>query len=281
MNPRVDYHARVPARLRPLSRFAGRWARRTQHAIRNAGATVHPRPVFVLGNQKSGTSAIAGMLAGASGRSVSIDMLIEIERPHFQQVHAGSLSFERYIEMNRWEFSHEIVKEPNLTLLHPWLVEAFPESPIVFVVRDPRDQIRSLLDNLAIPGDLADVTAAVRARLNPTWRLVLDGRWLGIAGDHYIEQLAGRWARCARVYLDQPETMRLCRYEAFQTDKQGEIRRLAVALGVPIVRDIDDLLDRPFQRPGDSGVDWSRFFGENLSRINAICGDEMGALGYD
>ena len=280
MNPPVDHHARIPASLRPLSRFAGRWARRAQHAIRNAVARVHPRPVFVLGNQKSGTSAIAALLGRACGLSVSIDMLLEIERPHFQQVHAGTLSFERYVQLNRWEFSHEIVKEPNLTLLHPWLVEAFPESPIVFVLRDPRDHIRSLLNNIDIPGDLAELGPALRARLNPTWRLVLDGRWLGIEGDHYIEQLAGRWARCARIYLDQPDGMRLVRYEAFQADKQGEIRRLASALGIPVVRDIDDALDRPFQRPGDRGADWTRFFGENLSRIPAVCGEEMRALGY-
>lgn len=281
MRDPIDYHARVPEPLRPLSRLVGRVARRVQHAVRNARASVHPRPIFVLGNQKSGTSAVAALLGRACGLSVSIDMLLEIERPHFQQVHAGTLSFEQYIRRNRWEFGHEIVKEPNLTLLYPWLVEAFPDSPVVYVLRDPREQIRSLLDNLDIPGDLAELPSALRARVNPTWQLVLDGRWLGIEGEHYIDQLAGRWARCARIYLDRPEAMTLCRYEQFQEDKGAEIRRLASALGIPVVREVDDIQDRPFQRPGNRGVGWAEFFGDNLPRIRAACGDEMRALGYD
>jgi hypothetical protein len=75
-------------------------------------------------------------------------------------VHGGTLSFERYVRMNRWEFSHAVVKEPNLTLLCPQLAEAFPGSPVIFIMRDPREHIRSLLNNLRIAGDHAALPPA-------------------------------------------------------------------------------------------------------------------------
>lgn len=281
MRGRIDHHQHVPRPLRPITRFLGRRYRRLQHALRSAGASVHPRPVFVLGNQKSGTSAIAALLGRACGLSVSIDMLMETDRPLFPRVHAGELSFAEYVRRNRFEFSHAVVKEPNLTLLYPWIAEAFPESPVVFVVRDPRDNLRSLLGSLGLPGDARAIDPADWARLNPTWRRVLDGHWLGIPGEHYVDQLAGRWLRCVQTYRSHAAAMQRCRYEDFQADKEGELRRLAEALGLPVVAAVRDWLDEPFQPSGGPARGWREFFGDdNLARIEAICGAEMEALGY-
>ena len=276
-----DLHAGVPGWMRPATRWAGRHFRRTQHGVRSALATVHPEPLFVLGNQKSGTSAIAALLARSCGLSVSLDMLQETWRPIFQSVVSGALSFDDYIRVHRWEFSHEIVKEPNLTLLVPQIVERFPASPVVFVLRDPRDNLRSLLNGLAIPGDLSALEEGHRGRVNPGWELVLDGRWLGIEGAHYIDQLAGRWVYCANVYSENASRMQLCRYEDFRDDKLGELQRLAGAVGRPVVADVSDELEVPFQPAGDRQVGWEEFFGtENLARIDRICGAAMEALGY-
>jgi hypothetical protein len=281
VNERVDHHQLVPSRLRPLSRLLGRRFRLLQHSLRNARATLHPRPIFVLGNQKSGTSAIAGLLARACGLSVSLDMLMETDRPLFQRVPSGELSFDRYVRLNRWEFSHAVVKEPNLTLLYPWLAKAFPDSPVVFVLRDPRDNIRSLLNGLEIPGDLPALEARHRGRVNAAWALVLDGRWIGIEGEHYIDQLARRWVRSARILQDHRDLMHLSRYEDFVAGKKAEIERLARALEQPLVADVSALVDRPFQPPGDRSAPWRDFFGsQNLERIESICGAEMRALDY-
>ncbi len=275
-------HQRVPGELWRFTFGAGRIYRRVEHALRSVLARENPRPVFVLGNQKSGTTAIAALLGRACGLSVSLDMLQETNFPCFHRVIEGKLSFERYRRRNRFEFSHEIVKEPNLTLLYPFLAEAFPGSEMVFVVRDPRDNIRSQLNRLQIPGDLPGLEAAYRQRLNAGWKLVVDGRWLGIEGDHYVDQLAGRWLHCVRIYRQAADRMRLVRYEDFMADKLGELGRLAADLELPVIEDVRDALDRDFQPRGQRGADWRDFFGaENLARIEKICAEEMDSLGYD
>ena len=122
----TSIHELVPHRLRPLSRSAGRLYRRAKHALRNVLSSPRPAPIFVLGNQKSGTTAMAALLGRACGLSVSLDMLMEVSRPIFQRVPSGELPFSEYIRRNRWEYSHEIVKEPNLTLLYAQLADACP-----------------------------------------------------------------------------------------------------------------------------------------------------------
>ena len=277
----VDHHRNVPAALQPISRTLGRGMRAAEHSLRSALARVNPSPVFVLGNQKSGTSAIAALLARACGLSCALDMRREVRRPTYPAVVRGEISFARYVRNNRYEFSHELIKEPNLTLLYDGLAQTFPSAKRVFVVRDPRDNLRSLLSTLGIRGDLEALDPGHPALSLPGWSLVLDARPLGIPGDHYVDQLAHRWSHCARVYLEHEDAMALSRYETFEADKLAEIARIAGAIGLPVREDVSAMLERQFQPPGDRSQSWLEFFGAaHLERIEAICSKEMAALGY-
>jgi hypothetical protein len=272
----------VPAVLRPLSRFVGRHYRVAEHALRNARSSPNPAPIFVLGNQKSGTSAIADLLARACSLSVSLDMLMEVNRPRIQEVPDGTLPFDAYVQLNRWEFSHDVVKEPNLTFVYPELAAAFPLARFVFIVRDPRDNIRSILNAIEVPGDLARLDEKRARRLSRGWGLVLDGSWCGIEADHYIDQLSQRWMRCVERYLESLDAFTLCRYEDFVADKLGELQRVAEALGQPVTVDVSSEVDRQYQSRGDRSVAWDAFFGaEHLARIERICAEGMRALGYE
>ena len=285
--PRGSVHRFVPPGLRPWTVRLGRVAREWQCVAMNAMTRVNPRPLLVLGNQKSGTSAIAALLAGATGQSVTLDLKREVWHPSFQRIPSGELSFEGFLARNRWAFSREVVKEPNLTLFVPELLERFPDSAILHVVRDPRDNLRSLLERLQIAGDHAalppDALALERNPVStPGWQLVFDDTWRGGPGGHYIEVLARRWQLCAEAYLDRRDRMELCRYEDFRADKLGVIHRLAERFGLPVVADVSDRLDYRFQPPGDSTRRWESFFGaENLERIERICAPGMEALGYE
>ncbi|MCB1955273.1 MAG: sulfotransferase [Rhodocyclaceae bacterium] len=237
-------------------------------------------PVIILGNQKAGTSAIAGLLGEASGQSTSIDLRNEISLPTFQLLKGGGLDFERFIATNRLDFSRQIVKEPNLSLFYPELLTAFPDARFVFIVREPRDNVRSILNRLKIPGDLPDIDPAEWPEISPAWQHVVDSRWAGIGGETYIARLAHRWRHIARVYLAQPHRFLLVRYEDFRADKLATIHGMCEALELPVVADISGQLDRSFQRPGKRDTDLTDFFGPNYRLFDTICSDEMRELGY-
>lgn len=254
---------------------------RIRRALLSVGATPKPSPIFILGHQKSGTSAVAALLGELTGSSVTIDLVNENRRPTFQQVVAGQTSFDRFIRRNRLDFSRDIVKEPNLTFLYSQLANRFPRARFVMVVRDPRANIKSILDRLGWEGDQQDISDAQLRELPPGWSPAFDPGWLHLGSGTYIETLAARWALCADVYLKRPQAFRLVRYEDFLSAKLKTLEGLAGDLDLECRNDIGARLDVPFQPPGNHRISVSQFFSlENLSLIDRICGPQMKHFGY-
>jgi hypothetical protein len=275
-----DAH-RPPARATAPLRSVWRGGRNAILLARNLLATPHPRPVFVLGNQKSGTSAIAALLGLMTGLPTTVDLRREVGKQYYKHIVNGERSFDSLVQRNRLDFSRAIVKEPNLTLFLDELRARFPESRFLFVVREPHQNLRSILDRLAIRGDLPVLERQHMTRVDPGFELVLDGRWIGIdGGDHYIDRLCARWNRCVDVYQGARDQLRLVRYEDFQRSKLDCLESLAAELGLPVRNDVRASLDRPFQPPGRSDVDLRAFFGANYDRITAACGERMACVGY-
>ena len=265
--------------LRGVRRLPARLVR----AYQARTARVNPAPVFVLGNQKSGTSAVAALLARATGTSVTIDIFFRYPERLLERLHRGEVGFADLVERARVCFSTDIVKEPSLTFFYDELKAFFTEARFVFVLRDPRDNIRSILNRLCIPGELSDLEAQHRQSLRdkPGWALLMDGTLLGYGGGTYIERLAKRWNRAADVYAPG-EGMALLRYEDFVRDKAGSIARLAAAVRLEPTHDRGRWVDLPYQPPGQKGLSWREFYGpENLTRIESICGERMKRFGYE
>ncbi|HEX7065258.1 MAG TPA: sulfotransferase [Bacillales bacterium] len=246
-------------------------------------STVYPNPIIVLGNQKSGTSAIAALLAELTGLSVTIDLL-EIREPVQGKLHRGELSFSEFVNRNKYDFSKEIIKEPSLTFLVEDLDRYFPETKKVFIIRDPRDNIRSILNRVKIPGDLKQLGHEEEKQLKRApldWKRVIDSRWLGIEGENYIEWMAERWNLAVDIYKKHEEEMILVRYEDFVKDKVAHIEQLAQTLGLPKINGIEDKVDIQYQPAGNQRVNKVDFFGEeNLMKIENLCGTRMKEFGY-
>ena len=254
---------------------------RMRRVVRRATARVPRDPVIVLGNQKSGTSAIAGLLGLAADVPARIDIPRANKRGQWRPLAEGRLDFDGLVRGNREAFAHRIVKEPNLTLFADDVLRRFPAARLVFVVRDPRDNVRSILNRLGLPGDREELPAGTVAGLPDSWPLVVDGRWIGIDGDTYVDRLAGRWNRMVDTWRRHRERMILVRYEDFMVDRVAAIERLAESVGLPVRRDVSTDVDRRFQPPGDRGVRWLDFFGAaNLERIEGRCREGMEELGY-
>lgn len=247
--------------------------------IRGAFSRVHERPVLVLGNQKSGTSAIAALFARRVGLSATLDILSEVYWPLYPRVVTGQWTMDQYVLRYRAAFSRGLVKDPNLTLVADALLSRFPDSPVIFVVRDPRDNLRSLLNRLDLPGD-EPIPVASLTGLTPAWRRIVDGRWLGLDGDDHLSLLAERWRLCARVYGKHAERMRLVRYEDFVADKLGTLDALANDLGFSPTVDVRGQLDDAFQPRGNREVTPAEFFGPELSRLEDRTREDMANFGY-
>ena len=253
---------------------------RYRRKLLNPLCTPNPNPIFILGNQKSGTTAIAALLAHATKQSVTLDME-DMEGYTNLYLHQGKLTFQQFINRNRYDFSKTIIKEPWLTFYIEELKKFFPQAVYVFIVRDPRENIRSILNRLQLPGNLTDVPPDMLKSIKPGWQLVLKGDWMGLAGDNYIEVLAHRWNKAVDVYLQHKDQMFLVKYEEFVANKEGTIHHLAQLLQLPVQQSIRHLVDKQFQPKGKHSISLGDFFGEqNLNKINSICKSRMVQLGY-
>lgn len=266
-----------------LGKAYRRWKRWTRRAGRlfNDLAAVNEAPVLVLGPQKSGTTVIAVLLARYAGLEVASDLRW---RPPLllRDDYAGAALVEQLVKKHRIEFSRGVIKDPEFTFLYPYLRERFPEARFVMIMRDPRDNVRSILNRLEIPGDRAYIDLSAYPEVSEEWRRVLESRYLGVEQEHYVERLAARWSRAAEVYRRHQDALHLIRYEDFCANKTGAIADLAHRLGLPPVHTISDQVDVQYQPRGDRDVSWTAFFGErNLQRIEQVCAEGMGELGYD
>ena len=237
--------------------------------------------LFVLGNQKSGTTAIAGLLGDITQLPTTLDIKREYRAPTLHLVTSGAMKLEQMIIKNISEFARPIVKVPNLTFHHEDLKRLFPNARFLLVVRDPRDNIRSILNRLKLPGTLKTLTQEHWDQMPIAWRYVLNNEWQGIQAANHIESLAKRWNVAASVFLKPDAPMMVVRYEDFLQDKVGTITHLAKSLGLDIRSDIADRVHVQFQPAGVRNVRWDDFFGEeNLGTINTICGPLMSKFNY-
>ncbi len=242
-------------------------------------AVPHPEPVFMFGNQKAGSTAIAALLASATGKRATLD-LPGTKAPYFARLTRGQTPLERFVAQNAFSFSAPIIKDGSLTFVAEELMAYFAVPRAIFILRSPLDNIRSILDRLKLPGNLETLDAR-NVRINATWREILAGEDLGFTPDHYIAILARRWQRAAEIYERNPDRYVRIRYEDFRADKIAEIRRLADAFALPAPHDISALLECDFQRRGNPDTDLRAFFGpENFQRIVDICGESAARQGY-
>jgi hypothetical protein len=240
----------------------------------------HAAPAFVFGNQKSGTSAIAGLISAATGETLTRDFRGAYE-PHLSRLLHGETSIPAFVSKNAWAFSMPIIKEPSLTFVAPQLLDYFPASRAVFIIRDPRSNIRSILGRFNLRGDADRPERTDGKKLNRTWQSIIAGRDLGFAPDHFVDILAKRWVRAAQICEKLGDRAVVIRYEDFNRNKAETIDRLVKSLNLTARHDISGMVDHSFQRSGKSSASLSEFFGANLARIESICAETAARFGYD
>ena len=235
--------------------------------------------LFVLGNHKSGTTAIAKLLATMCGQTATIDFPRIIRRDGYALAR-GELSFEDLVNRHPALFCTDIVKIPALTFVAPEIVRRFPESKILFIVRDPRDNIRSILNRRKIPGDRNQLPVLKKLLMRIQNRPSMDADIWGSGDGGYVGVLARRWNLAIDALNKLGAIPFVLKYEDFLAEKQPTLDLLANQFGFGIDRDVSAILDMQFQPAGNSNVDWREFFGSNLATIDGLCKERMVDFNY-
>lgn len=236
--------------------------------------------VFVFGNHKSGTTAIAKLLAASSGLSSTIDFPRSIRRDGYALV-KGAMTFDDIANRHPKLFCRELVKIPALSFVAQDVLQRFPDSKAVWVVRDPRDNIRSILNRRKIPGDQKTIPGWNNWWMKLQNKPSMDADIWGGSEHGYIGVLAQRWNRAIQILNEVESDLHIVRYEDFVQSKQQTIEDLAEQLELTCKHQIDALLDVQFQPAGNRDIDWAKFFGsENLTVVETICAAGMRQFGY-
>lgn len=242
--------------------------------------------IIFYGNQKSGTTAIAKLFAERVGLTYSNDPLYNVDKGRsiilrFLLRFPGALPL--FVRLSKVTFKGDVVKDPDFSFMLSSVRAAYRPTKEVFVCRDPRDNIRSILNRLGIDGRVTSEAVALRDLKggNRHWLEVMNGFKDFYGGTNVIERLAYRCKANFDTYMSNSDTMYLARYEDFLSGKVEFIDDLADRLSIDMKESIDGIVDKQYQPKGDNSLSYIQFFGEkNLNAINSICAEEMGFLGY-
>jgi hypothetical protein len=176
-----------------------------------------------------------------------------------------------------------VVKEPNGSLAAPVIMATVPQSRLLFLVRDGRDVVDSLLDGWS-EGWLSSAFKAV-----------------AIDREQFLHNAARRWVRLTEAvrtaYTAHSSSLRIrVRYEHLRVDPQKELRRVLDWLGRPAARDrISEVVERTafeavpetergrgrFLRSATPGLWREHFSDEEQELLSSIMGPTLKKLGYE
>ncbi len=201
-----------------------------------------------------------------------------------------SLIMQRFMAQARAQRNEDtvcLVKEPNGSQVTGLLLDVLPESRLMWVVRDGRDVVDSMLDG-TLPGGWMEEHGA-------TWNMSRPERL------RFVEDQAYRWLRrteSARAAYDALPTDRrlMVHYEQLRADTPAELDRLHAWLGREVAADAttaiadrlsyenvpDHLKGRgKFVRAAAPGKWKENLDGEEQALLERVMGPALNALGYE
>lgn len=126
-------------------------------------------------------------------------------------------------------------KTPKNSLRLPFLARVFPEAQFIYLYRDPRQVLSSMIEawttgRFRTYPQLPDWTGA-------QWSLLLVPGWRELIGRPLHEIVAAQWNAATRLLLDDLEALpierrTIARYDTLVAEPAAEIRRLCEATGL-------------------------------------------------
>jgi hypothetical protein len=182
----------------------------------------HGEKYLVVGCESSGTTAIANLLFLGNP---SIRFLEEGEHPWvwnaYMSIYQKTSSITDYPRLQLFD----AIKVPGFAVIIAEFRHAFPNTRVIYCVRDPRDVVNSAINTwkVKIISELEDISWSKET-------------WLGIERQDPVERLALRWKRYLQSATVAGNVL-FVRYEDFCSNKVETIRELSSQLGLPFNQD--------------------------------------------
>jgi hypothetical protein len=120
-----------------------------------------------------------------------------------------------------------VIKEPNGSIGSPLLMEALPESRMIFLIRDPRDVVASSMDARSEGSWLSerreDQRRASKSNKNPN-------TYARMRANSYVQQIE----KTKQAYQAHGGRKVMVRYEDLRADTLNTMRRIYSALEIPV-----------------------------------------------
>ncbi len=280
-------------------------------------ASLEPRLTWIMGSPRSGTTWLAALLSSLTGATLVDEPLIGAHLA----VHVGAVTslpspqdpmlYEAGRERSDYFFSAAgeptwrpalrrlllrrfaagttwrrpvVIKEPNGSLAAPLLLRALPRSRLLFLVRDGRDVVDSMVDGVT-----------------QGWITETHGAALDAGGRReFIERRAHEWVRTVAAVGDaydahDPARRIQLTYEELRAEPERHVARVLTWAGrddaLPRVEEAVSLLSFErlpadatgpgrFARAAQPGLWREHFSPEEQTTLAAIMGPTLGRLGY-
>ena len=165
-------------------------------------------------------------------------------------------------------------KTPKNSLRIPFLSQAFPEGVFVYLYRDPRQVLGSMMD--AWQSGKFRTYPNLPGWTGLPWSLLLVPGWRELNGLPLADVVARQWEATTRLLLDDLEAMpashrRVIRYESLIADPQGELEKLCASVGLGWDRAVGASLPLARYTLSQPSADkWRKHEAEILPRLPGI-----------
>lgn len=246
---------------RPAEAHVGEEGSRTRAAApaRTTAGDAFDRPVFIVSPPRSGSTLLFETLARSpdactiggeshrviegiaglevdhvgrdSNRLTAADATAEVAammRARFQ-----GAAFDRAGHAPQGRF-RLLEKTPKNALRIPFLAKVFPDAYFVYLYRDPRESLASMLEAWESGGFRTYPKLPGWSGL--PWSLLLVPEWRTLVGRPLPEVVGAQWEAATRILLDDIEAIpagrrTVARYDALVADPAAEVARLCTAIG--------------------------------------------------
>ncbi|MDQ3942741.1 MAG: sulfotransferase [Actinomycetota bacterium] len=221
-------------------------------ARRSPGGVRPENIVWIFGTGRSGSTWLGSMMGGLDGCAMWNEPLVGNLFGNFHYFRVGGRKPGRQYILGEpyketWlgpmrdlvlggaaarfpelmEGGYLIIKEPNGSIGSPLLMEALPESRMIFLIRDPRDVVASSMDARSEGSWLQERREARRRTSKPDRN---PNVYVRMRANSYVQQIE----KTGQAYRAHGGHKVMVRYEDLRADTLETMKRIYTALEIPV-----------------------------------------------